>query len=171
MGVDCKITLPPATRARDVVKVLGILAGTKPYRYDLGNTSWAAGVEGANLFTSGVDGLVRLRWDAPEGQPSEALYHFEWGPYGRNDLRGCRGLMPRSTPWWCAVAVRLVDFFGGEVDFNDCDDSDCDYSVPWREDCSAEDGEEWRAFQQRLMDLQPLTPEEIDAARAVAAYD
>jgi hypothetical protein len=60
--------------------------------------------------------------------------------------------------------MALVDFFGGEVDFNDCDATDVDYKMRRKsnkKNCP-EDGRSWDAFQKRLFALQPLTESDFD---------
>jgi hypothetical protein len=72
---------------------------------------------------------------------------------------------------WCAVGTALVNFFGGHVDYNDCDDEATGpqkTAVPvQRNDPS--DNPEWTALQERLMTLGPLTADNIEAHRKVAA--
>ena len=80
--------------------------------------------------------------------------------------------MPRSTPWWLAAGKALVDFFGGELDYNDCDSSDSDYAVPAKGDSMnrPSDGKPWHRLQDRILALQPLSADDILSARQDAAY-
>ena len=52
-------------------------------------------------------------------------------------------MSPPSTAFWIAIGKGLVDFFGGKLDYNDCDEKDVDYRKPARKDIHAEDGDEW----------------------------
>jgi hypothetical protein len=73
--------------------------------------------------------------------------------------------------YWKKIGRGLVNFFGGWVDDNDCDDTSINYSVKAKsnaENCP-EDGEPWRKFQQRLLDLKPirLTRKEIESGKDI----
>jgi len=96
----------------------------------------------------------------------QVTYHFE------PDNGAGRLLLPRSTPFWIALGVRLVDFFGGTVDYSDCDSVDVDYQVAAKSalDNGPTDGEAWNVMQQRIIDLKPLSRQEIEAAAAFASY-
>ena len=80
--------------------------------------------------------------------------------------------MPRSTASNIALGKRLVDFFGGFVDYNDCDNSDSDYAVAEKtaDECDPQDGQPWDDFQERMFNLKPITKEEIEACRQYSAY-
>lgn len=95
----------------------------------------------------------------------DIMYHFEL-------TGGQRGLQPRSTPFWLALGKRLVDFFGGRVDFCDADDREADYvrDKP-RTHNDPKDGTPWERFQQELFTFAPLTREEIEACQEFAAYE
>ena len=80
-------------------------------------------------------------------------------------------MLPPSTAFWVAAARRLVEFFGGYVDYNDCDCSERDYVVPDRPDIQhAEDGEQWEHFQARKLAVTPLSKEEIEKAAEYSSY-
>jgi len=171
MGVDTRITLPPAARVGDVAKVVGILLGLKSSKEPLHDDTWYVAVPGAAIEPSGVVECALIALKGPvsvfDGEASvHLLYHFE------GDHDGSRLLMPRSYAGWIALGRRLVDFFGGEVDYADCDAADVDYSVPrkdWHE-IAPKDGEEWHAFQQRMLDLPPITKADVKACQQYAAY-
>ncbi len=162
MGVDCKVYLPSRVRVRDVASVIGALLGAEVRRDALGdNGSIVAHVQGVKVKACGGS-LVECceityqdRW---------FLFHFEFG------RRGEPGIMPRCTAKNIAMCKRLADFFGGRVDFSDCDSSECDYFVDEQDGINAEDGAEWNALQQRICDVQPLTEREIEACEKFAAY-
>jgi hypothetical protein len=79
----------------------------------------------------------------------------------------------RARPDTIAAFVGLADFFGGAVDFQDCDDVDWDHVVPDRPvgECAADDGSEWTALQRRLASVISLTRAQIRAYKKHAAYD
>jgi hypothetical protein len=80
--------------------------------------------------------------------------------------------MPRSTPFWIAVGKRLVQFFGGEIDYQDCDEIDVDFARPSKslKINDPQDDDEWDTFQRRLFRLKPLMVEDIKDADQYAAY-
>lgn len=170
MGVDCGITLPPAARLRDVADVIGALAGLPMRRRQLDDRgAWAAHCEGIRYSgyepETGLAECAKIEFHSPTvKRDCYVMYHFEWDRYGN------RGLLPRSTSFWIAIGLGLVDFFGGSVDYSDCDHSDIDYEQPARSDIHAEDGEEWDSFQSRKMEVKALTQEDLEACASVAAY-
>jgi hypothetical protein len=154
MGVDCNIWLPSRVRIRDVADVIGILAGLKPEKHLLQaggeDGLWAVRVPGVTY--EGITTMpecARITIDV-QGEKHWTLYHFE-------PSNGERLLMPSSTPFWLAIGSGLVKFFGGRLQYQDCDDKiDEEYSVDY--DTNPEDGEPWQAFQARMFNLQPAWP-------------
>ena len=81
-------------------------------------------------------------------------------------------MLPRSTAFWLAVMHRVVDFFGGTIDYQDCDDIEVDYTVPAKslQENSPSDGEEWYVFQNRILEIKPITEKEWRSYDSRAAY-
>jgi hypothetical protein len=80
--------------------------------------------------------------------------------------------MPRSTTFWCAIGKGLVKFFGGKIDYNDCDSKKVDFSKkPFsdRINCPS-DGKPWQAFQEKLWNLLPLTSKDFEGFKGKIAY-
>jgi len=166
MGVDTKIMLPSKVRARTVSSVLGRIVGFEGIKTALGGGAWYTQVEGISINNNPqVVGLADITWDKAPGPRTRGYvaYHFEVEDGGRL-------LMPPSTAFWLAVGHRLVDFFGGKLDYNDCDNSEVDYKVKANPNSWADDGKPWDQLQQRIMDIEPLTVEEIKSYQNVAAY-
>jgi hypothetical protein len=92
-------------------------------------------------------------------------YHFESGH------RSARLLSARSTPFWIAAGRKVVDFFGGKIDFQDADEIRVDYSVkkPRRAN-NPEDGQAFQDFQEALRKVQPITKADLATARRYASY-
>jgi hypothetical protein len=170
MGVDCKIVLPGNVRIKDVANVIGLAAGLKGEMYSdkTHGASWATveGVETKPL--SSLEGMAEIslcgdlidKW-----KHHFVIYHFE--AYGSGRL-----LSPRSTAFWIACGHRLVDFFGGKMDINDCDEIRVDYSVPKKpnnQNCPRSD-RCWDDFQKRILSIKPITWEELEEFDLVAAY-
>jgi hypothetical protein len=173
MGVDCLIRLNSRCRLRDVADVIGILSGLKPERRHFASgTGWGVEVKGVSVKSTCVPEMAEIRIVAGgedalvDGELAHfVMFHWE----GDN---GGRVLSQPSTPFWCALAKRLVDVFGGSVDFNDCDGSEEDYRAdpPTEYDPLASDDTPWYVWQERQMGLKPLTKKKLKAGRRVAAY-
>lgn len=165
MGVDCVITLPERTRARDVAQVIGICAGlpAKLKKFDL-RDSFYLDVSGIKLQPSSVAECAEITWtDIKSGDERYVMYHFE-------SSQGGRLLLPKSTPFWCAVAVKLVTLFGGTVDFQDCDDVEIDFQASVNPLITATNGDEWNNWQHAMLAIGPLTALDINEGRKVCAY-
>lgn len=173
MGVDVKINLPDNVRVKDVAYIIGIAAGC-PIQWEKTehdpDHSWLR-VRGVEVKgTSSVEmAEISIRSTGHllvDGEDMHYLfYHFE-------SSRGGRSLGPRSTAFWLAVAHRLVDFFGGSIDYQDCDDVEVDYSRPKkpRRLNSPEDGDDYWNFYKRLSEVKPITEEEMQHFDKLAAY-
>ena len=170
MGIDCKIYLPANVAIDNVANVIGILAGAKSkkhYFQDDIKGGWSTEVEGVKITTSGIptcayieiQGLSEASRKCRENNFIHVLYHFET-PTGE------RLLMPSSNNFWIAISKKLVDFFGGRVDFNDCDSVEINYKVEPKEDKfnNPQDGDEWYNLQNRLLELKPLTDDDFQSA-------
>ncbi len=161
MGVDCRIYLPAKVRIHDVADVLAALHGCEVTKRVFSGTSggWAAHVFGVEVECGFVVSCAHIKF-----QDRWFLYHFEF----HND--GTRGIMPRSTASNIAAMKALADFFGGRVEYADCDDSNCDYYVDEQEDIAASDGDGWYRLQERKLAVKPLTKEQIAECEQFAAY-
>lgn len=157
MSIDTRIWLPESVQIRDVGNVMGILAGLPFEKRSFGDGKDCWYVDVAGVSRRGIEVMpecaeIYLRGSMVDGETNHfAMYYFE-------SVRvGYRLLMPRSTPFWKAIGRGLVDFFGGEVDYNDCDDIDVDYSVPnqYPEGFPLNNGP-WREFQEKMANIKPL---------------
>ncbi len=164
MGVDTNIKLTPGTRARDVADVIGILLGCKKGIEPLGGNSTHCKVYGVELKPSTVAGCADIFIKTEEDIEHNFFYHYEYG----ND--GSGGISPRAHPLAIALGVRLVKFFGGTVDYQDCDEEDSDFTAPPPTWYNAEDGEPWNQLQDAMNNLVPITYDEVMRFKALAAY-
>ena len=166
MGVDVRIYLPDGVRIGEVAVVAGIAAGLKPTKAKFSD-GWYVEVLGATASPAHIVGMAEIVivGDLVDGEKEHRIfYHYE--PYG-----GGRLLMARSTAFWIVVGKKLVAFFGGCVDFNDCDDEDRNYQVdPKYPDGLPVDGKDWKKFQERMLAVKAITQKELEAADKVAAY-
>lgn len=179
MGVNCRIHLPDSCRVDVVANVMGALAGLPVTRHPLNSPShpraWSAHVEGAVVSNTNTPSMARIMLTATgdrklfDGEPlHHTFYHFEssWGQHGG------RVMLPRSFAFWIAIGRRLVDFFGGVLDYQDCDDSEMDYVGldKGRKMNSPETGKPWQNLQERIAAIVPITKAEWRACDVFAAY-
>jgi hypothetical protein len=166
MGVDCRIILPADVRVRDVAKVAGILAGLKASKLNLTGGSYGVQVEGAEAKTTCVVEMaeITLVGKLVDGERGHVgYYHYE--------MKEGRLLNPRSSAFWICVGRGLVDFFGGTVDYCDCDTVEVDYKARRKfKDNSPEDGQPWHDFQDAMLAVKPITKAQLNKAREWAAY-
>lgn len=171
MGVDVRVTLAPGARLSDVADVAGIAAGLPWHSVHLpSGNGWYVRVDGASVkgyVEIPTMAEINLAGPMVDGQVAHsASYHFEWD---QGEVPGCTGLMSRANPLWIAVGRRLVDFFGGAIDYQDCDGVDVDYAAPVAHR-AAEDGEAWQLHQIAMASVLPITPDELVEAYELAAY-
>lgn len=168
MGCDTRIWLPGNVRATTVAEVLGRLVGCRA----LGGRETFVRVEGTNVTPASVAECAYLEINPPGGKPFKVLYHFEASTRGPRTGHQ-RVIMPRSVPFFIAAGVRLVDFFGGQIDFKDTDSRDVDYARRGKSDdmnCP-EDGVPWKALQERIAMVEPLTMAELRRWAPRAGYN
>lgn len=148
MGCSTYIYLPGNVRVRDVASVMGAIMGC-PKRFE--------------NFSSGSDGYTKVDNVEVEstGCPElayikiknrVAYYHFETFEDNK------RLVSTNSTSFWNVVGRRLVDFFGGYVDYNDCDETEVDYVVASKPISvnAPSDGDEWYVLQDRILNITPI---------------
>lgn len=162
MGVNVVIQLPDRARLGDVATVIGIAAGL-PYRYESlrDSATYYVSVDEIKTSSSSMPECARITWGKGDNL-KHVLYHFEGEDGGRE-------LSPPSTPFWCAVGVKLVTLFGGSFRYSDSK-SQSDLVVPTNPLCGASGGEEWEAWQQAMMAVKPITDEDLKEAAKFAAY-
>lgn len=166
MGINCRIMLPDRIRVNDVAEVMGALTRLPVMKqfFQGQDRDWSVRVEGIKVQPSSISECCEIQWITPDNERHFVLYHFE-----PSEVVG-RLMMPRSTAFWVAVGKRLVDFFGGELDYNDCDRKSVDYRRKRRTDCMPNDGKAWDRFQERKLKITPITDEEYADAAKHAAY-
>lgn len=181
MGCNVNIYLPPDVHGRDAVKVIGILAGLKPVRknFDRGDGTYVE-VPESNEMASSVEGMSELTIRAPKGstlvdgdEQHNTSFHYS----SRRNGKVFNLAMPTATPFWCAIGKSLVVWFGGVVQYNDCDVEKAPNVFRSRRFCPtdkygllSEDGKSWELYRDELMKIRPLTSLELKRGRKVAAY-
>jgi len=175
MGVDTRILLPADVRVRDVASVIGILAGLPKTREvgSRGELKWVQ-VDGVKVEPmEGIPEACRITLRIPPHWGSmmdredahDVMFHFE------PDTEDGRLMIPPSTPFWIAVGTKLCGFFGGKIDFDDCDSNEWDrrFRKP-RPTNRPNDGLPWARFQQEMFDLAPVTTADLKRAYEKASY-
>jgi len=180
MGVDIEIYLPAYVRIRDVADVVGRLAGLPIEPLGGGGGFWH--VKGAQAVASSVPTMALIELKGRcfiDGETHHEMnYHFECSKpeWDGEPIKGeFRHLSARSTPWWCAIGKRLVEIFGGIVDYQDCDSNYTDIVnfkgfVKNRALFTAHDDPEWSKLKNLIRDVQPITYVDLAEADKVAAY-
>jgi len=177
MGVNVQCTLPADVTVKDASEVMGLLAGL-PIKEEYiegrnGSEGWyyvtVPGVKIENTRSLTMVDIV-LQGDLIDGESNHYYYwHFE----GHN---GTRSFGPKSTAFWIAVCTRLVDFFGGELVYNDCSSSLCDYRKAPRYNNSHEGfmydhGDDlYHSMNERKRNIKPLTLDDLKAVHQYASY-
>tara|TARA_R110000824_G_scaffold52052_11_gene144737 strand:+ start:2135 stop:2749 length:615 start_codon:yes stop_codon:yes gene_type:complete len=177
MGVNVQCILPADVKVKDASEVMGILAGLPIKEEYIGGRNGKEGwyhvtVPGVEVKNTGSISMVDilLKGDLIDGEPNHYYYwHFE----GQG---GTRYFGPKSTAFWIAVCKGLVDFFGGELIYNDCSSSVCDYSRISRHSNSTDGfrfdhGDDLYHFMnERKRNLKPLTLDDLKEVHEHAAY-
>ena len=90
----------------------------------------------------------------------------------------CKNISPNSMATYCAVGKRLVDFFGGKLNYSDCDDLDDpkNYYLVDKPKFPArtmkeEINERWHLYYNLLNEEPILTVKEIKEMTEKSAYD
>lgn len=181
MSVDCHLYLPVDVTARDLEVAIPILLGAEKFDdTSLGFHVTLVGVrkgdDGWKAFAkeSGIESMSTFDWGklkmplAPAGL--WPTFHY----IARRGNKVYNMLHLSSSPTRIALAIRLAEFFGGIVDYNDCDEDGKELrfrrsrAVPNM--LADMEDEDYGRFQRALMALEPLTKKEIRAARKFAAY-
>src|ERR1039458_4914350 len=148
MGIDTDLYLPPYVEVRDVATAIGILLGEPHELAPLGQDVTHCKVENVTIRSYGENTYLPECCRIHVGT-REFMYHFAFSTPGDPlHNRGWHGMILRSSSPNIALFVALANFFGGVVDFNDCDEADVDRRVEpsestWGHDFTPTDGDEW----------------------------
>lgn len=183
MGVDTNVYLAHGTQSSDVANVCSILLGHLPETLHIDTASGGFDVVRTNAkVRPGSDfspGMLDISVPWIEGSGLDALsapYFVDGGDAewhhstGTMHLIGRPMLKLRARPERLALATRLVDLFGGSVDYDDCDSVYEDYKARGHR-LRRPNSEQYEAWQMVMRDLAPLTWTEINSFRDRAGYD
>ncbi len=178
MGVNVRLELPARTRMMDVANVVGLLLGCARHWDESQGARWVQ-VKGVsrssscnnipemayiNIKVKNIDNPAAQVIQKSDGDTYALSYHFE------GERLGGPTMIPKSTPAKIALCKAVVIFFGGRLDYNDCDSVDVNLVVEPRADVAPTDGKAWNDFQEALWNIKPLTQADIDTVARWAAY-
>jgi hypothetical protein len=170
MGVNANILLPENVRVRDVACVIGVAAGLKSVR-SLIDGGFYLCVPGAKVTSTSVVSMAQIMLVSDDGttlidgeEVHFCFYHFE------TDEQTGRAINPTSTPFWLAIGIKLVDFFGGHLIAQDCEESAYNYKRPPVYEKMPDDGQPYFDFQMAMEAVVPITQKDLDEVRSFAAY-
>lgn len=177
MGVCCHVYVPQDVSSRDVADVLAILLGAKKSWTEDRGARWVE-VEGnphpeGIKEVPGMDNLFvgnKVKLEVPDGFAPTFHYQVRFG----KKMYGMVHFSSESTR--IAIAIRLAKFFGGIVDYSDCDESGNELrfarskAVPQM--LADLEDDDFHTYQIALWDLEPLTEKEVERVKAkkYAAY-
>jgi hypothetical protein len=130
MSVKTDLYLPGDAEIRDVADVAAILLGHEPKMKPLGGgfDSEYVEVEGVNVHGfKDLPGFAEIDIEPTEDMEHGRSIFFSYEVEGRP---GERLAVLSADAEGIALFVKLAEFFGGTVDFNDCDDSEEDLKKP-----------------------------------------
>lgn len=184
MGVDTRLYLYRSADPQEVASAMAILSGNDPNPHWVPRSGRDIGPEPS--LSPGARSTRGFWVPRPKVQLKAADFSFGVGtidflsPVDRlskshhttihhtNEHGFGWTLIPSSTPYWIALLRRIVDIFGGALDYNDSDATENDY---FRFERGANPiGDAYLDRQDEILALKPLTPGEIEACRGFAAY-
>jgi hypothetical protein len=164
MGCDCKIRLPAKARVGEVADVIAKLFGC---RSEIKNFDRSEGIfcdiSGVKTVPSSMVECCYIEISKPCGFKYQYLYHFEAEDFGRL-------IMPASSALGIALGRRLVQYFGGSVDYNDCDEEEANFRSRGYKYAYANDGKAWEKKERYKNDIKALTRAEVKNCEKYAAY-
>lgn len=172
MGTSCRIVLPSDVLIRDVADVMGILAGLPKHMDTLDNSGrqfQVCKVNGVKVKNTTIPemGQIILEGAMVDGQKAHQVYYHYEGEHGTT-----RTLSPQSTALWIAIGRGLVYFFGGTMDYQDCDSVRVNFRKPkprkWND---PESNKPYDDFQRAMFAVEPLTKADLNACKKWAAYN
>jgi len=171
MSVDTHIYLSHDVHVSDVADVMGILAGL-PKGEDNFLGFWTCVVKGATVKNNSEPACctIYLEGDMVDGELNHhAFYSFETSNY-KKPGEAVRMISVRATPFWIAMGIGLVKFFGGYVDFYDTDAKGKDFEAPYPKDIynCPEDCKDFDDFQSKKLNLKALTKKDIQNAKKLS---
>ena len=170
MGLDVYTYLPPSAESHNILTVTALLAGCPG--------EWKSFKDGGSKDYFGVDkkyanfiiyGAEQHHVNQYVPLPSMVLKMHDGNKFidGNDTISfflhmesdlfpGFKMVSRYSNPFSGAIGKGLINFFGGLIDYNDCDDIAFNQSKDERSNI-AHDGKDWKNFQKRLSEVEPVT--------------
>ena len=175
MGVNTKILINSKARLKDVANVMGILAGLEATKIPFqDNDGYYIRVNGVKTEScEHMPECCMINLIAPEGKTlidGEKSHFVMWHWETFSDFHL---MMPRSSGFWIAMGKALIEIFGGQIDFNDCDDIDVDMKSKGKFDSEdyLETNEAFYKMQEFKLNLKSLTKKDLDNCYELSAYN
>jgi hypothetical protein len=165
MGTSCDIYLPNDVRVDDLITAIGFLLGAKREKWDFERGGYAyhcnfeevtnqLGKKAKYIFP---ESTYDLQFHIINIAPTSIDKEIHSGSLFTNPCESHLGyilLIGGATKFWQMLGTELVKFFGGYVDYNDCDsiDKDVEFPKPRRINCH-EENKEWDEFHDTLFAL------------------
>ena len=170
MGVSTIIYLPPNVRIKDVCTAMGILSGGKIIKHKcINNSKPFFYVETDNIkvekstskyndyfninITIKDENVLKMNECSGQGNRASAFWFFE-----NERLPGWRYISFGCREYSEKLGKALVEFFGGKVDCDDCDDIKYDIEINPKPDSfnNHSENEDYDKFQIAISNLKPL---------------
>lgn len=164
MSTSTVLYLPPYVRLRDAANALGVLLGQPhevvPFSTGSGGAIMVKGVTTEGYASPGLAECAKIVIQTPT-EHRQLMWHYEMDDPAQNVSRGHHGIMFGCTRANIALAEAMVEFFGGAVDHDDCDERGIDFQLSpdesaWGHDFSPNDGALWDEMQRKLDALEAL---------------
>jgi len=166
MGCDCNIYLQGDALSHDIMSVLGILLGFEKTQESFNHSSkfdYVAVKDVAYGYSDGNNHKIfaKAGLSTPQHFTIEILENFldkEWHMLNCHFESDYLLLSGGSSNFWQTIGTELVKFFGGYIDYNDCDSVDMDFSAPCPRTVGNrhEDNPAFHSFQEELWALKPI---------------
>jgi len=168
MGVNTLIFLSGDVRVQDVADVMGVLLGLPASQETF---HWGTPTDVKGVKVQGIKEIpecchIILEGKMISGEENERfLFHMECSN-PKHKL-----ISPRSSPLAIALGLRMCEFFGGEIHYQDCEDDKPNrvFKKP-RKNNRPEDGRVWQWFEYEKFRLKPLAKKDIINAKRFACY-
>ncbi len=172
MGTSTHIFLSDDAQINNVIEVIGILIGQKKeqayfdeYKHSKGSyckvdkvATWVPPDDKKDDYavypqTTSCPSTVRIV--IPKNKIDKMDHNGSW--FYEGDEPGTREIIGGCSEFWQKIGTELVKFFGGWVDYNDCDDveKDVEFPRPRKTNCTKTD-EDFDILRDDMLKLKPI---------------
>lgn len=180
MGVDANLYIKADISADNIIDAIGRILGLEPRRFGDKGEYWT--YNGVIEYEPSEDIVGYARLSIPEGKYKGAglwpsimfnsyYQEFKDGEFTDRMVRGFTRIHFSSSPLRVAILRRLAETFGGVLQPHDSEGTLITYKRPRKNFWAQRDDETYEEYHQYLWNIPPVTDEDIEAAREVAAYN